>query len=44
MGNIALRTGRKVYWDAAAGAFTNDAEANALMRATYRNGYTLPSG
>lgn len=44
MGNIALRTGRKLHWDATAGAFTNDAEANARMRADYRNGYTLPTG
>ena len=42
MGNIALRTGRKVFWDAAAGQFRNDAEANALVRARYANGYTLP--
>ena len=42
MGNIALRTGRKVHWDAAANQFTGDAEANALMRADYRNGYGLP--
>ena len=42
MGNIALRTGRKVFWDAATGQFTNDAEANALVRARYANGYVLP--
>ena len=42
MGNIALRTGRKVFWDAAAGQFKNDAEANALVRARYVNGYVLP--
>ena len=42
MGNIALRTGRKVFWDAATGQFKNDAEANALVRARYVNGYVLP--
>ncbi|MBC7842393.1 MAG: Gfo/Idh/MocA family oxidoreductase [Gemmatimonadaceae bacterium] len=42
MGNIALRTGRKVFWDAAANQFKGDAEANALMKAGYRTGYTLP--
>ena len=42
MGNIALRTGRKVYWDAAADRFRDDAEANAMLRSDYRNGYTLP--
>jgi predicted dehydrogenase len=42
MGNIALKTGRKVYWDQRAGEFRNDAEANGLTRATYRTGYALP--
>ena len=42
MGNIALRTGRKVYWDAAAKGFKGDAEANALMKSNYRPGYALP--
>ncbi|WP_416867400.1 MAG: Gfo/Idh/MocA family protein [Imperialibacter sp.] len=42
MGNIAYKTGRKVFWDAANGQFKNDAEANALMKAKYNNGWTLP--
>lgn len=42
MGNIAFKTGRKVYWDAAAGAFTNDAEANMLTKAHYQNGWEIP--
>lgn len=42
MGNIAYKTGRKVYWDATAGQFKNDAEANALIKADYHNGWTLP--
>jgi predicted dehydrogenase len=42
MGNIALKTGRKVYWDAAANRFRDDQEADALTRARYRSGYTLP--
>ncbi len=42
MGNIALLTGRKVHWDAAANQFKGDAEANAMMKASYRSGYTLP--
>jgi predicted dehydrogenase len=42
MGNIALKTGRKVYWDAAANQFLNDPQANALIRANYRSGYELP--
>lgn len=42
MGNIALLTGRKVHWDAAAGQFRGDAEANAMIAARYQNGYVLP--
>ncbi len=42
MGNIALKTGRKLLWDASAGQFRGDAEANALITARYNNGYTLP--
>jgi len=38
----AGRTGRKVYWDAASGAFKNDTEANALLKANYQNGWKLP--
>ena len=42
MGNIALKTGRKLFWNAAANQFSNDPRANELMRATYRPGYELP--
>ena len=42
MGNIAYKTGRKVYWDVAQGSFKNDAEANALIQSDYRNGWELP--
>ncbi|EMS31965.1 Oxidoreductase [Mariniradius saccharolyticus AK6] len=42
MGNIAFKTGKKVYWDAAKGQFT-DKEANQLMKANYHNGWKLPS-
>lgn len=42
MGNIAYKTGRKVYWDAEKGEFKNDPEANGLMKATYHNGWKLP--
>jgi hypothetical protein len=42
MGNIAFKTGKKVYWDAAKGQFT-DNEANQLMKANYHNGWKLPS-
>ncbi|MBC2839923.1 Gfo/Idh/MocA family protein [Robiginitalea sp. SC105] len=40
MGNIAYKTGKKLHWDALQAAFT-DAEANALMQATYHNGWEL---
>ena len=43
MGNIAFKTGRKVFWDAAANQFTGDTQANELMKARYSNGYTVPS-
>ncbi len=42
MGNIALLTGRKIFWDAATNQFRNDAQANAMTRARYRSGYELP--
>ncbi len=43
MGNVAFKTGRKVYWDAAKGEFKNDKEANALIKAHYQNGWKLPA-
>jgi predicted dehydrogenase len=42
MGNVAWKTGRKVDWDAGAGDFAGDAEANALITPTYRAPYRLP--
>ena len=42
MGNIAYKTGRKVYWDATAGNFKNDQQANTIMKANYHNGWKLP--
>ncbi len=36
MGNIAYKTGKKVYWDATKNMFT-DTDANALMKANYHN-------
>ena len=41
MGNIAYKTGKKVYWDAAKNQFT-DSEANQLMKARYNNGWQVP--
>lgn len=42
MGNVAFKTGRKVYWDASTGKFKNDAEANKLIKTNYQNGWKLP--
>lgn len=43
MGNVAFKTGRKVYWDATSGMFKNDAEANKLIKSNYQNGWKLPT-
>lgn len=43
MGNIAYKTGRKVYWDPAMKGFKNDEQANALLNAHYYNGWKLPT-
>ena len=42
MGNIAFKTGKKLYWDAAKGQFT-DEEANRFLAAEYHNGYNIPA-
>jgi len=41
IGNIAFKMGKKIYWDASKGQFT-DPQANALAHATYHNGWELP--
>jgi predicted dehydrogenase len=41
MGNIAFKTGKKVYWNAAKNEFT-DSDANKLMKAKYYNGWQVP--
>lgn len=42
MGNIAFKTGQKLYWDTEKGAFKKNKKANALMKAEYHNGWSLP--
>jgi predicted dehydrogenase len=43
LGNIALRTGQTIQWDAQAGRITNSDAANALLRrAEYRAPWGLP--
>ena len=46
LGNIAYKTGRKLYWDGdgRTGDFRDDAEASALLRADYHNGWEVPTG
>jgi predicted dehydrogenase len=41
MGNIAYKTGKKLYWNAETESF-NDSEADALLKANYHNGWKLP--
>ncbi len=41
MGNIAQRTGEKIFWDKDKNKFTS-ARANALLEPVYHNGYKLP--
>ncbi|GAA4303646.1 Gfo/Idh/MocA family oxidoreductase [Compostibacter hankyongensis] len=41
MGDIAYRTGQKLYWEADKDRF-KEAEANHYLAATYHNGYHLP--
>jgi len=41
MGNVAFRTGEKVYWDATKSMFTSD-KASALINPEYHNGWSLP--
>lgn len=42
MGNIAYKTGKKLFWDPAARKFT-DEEANRYLAASYHNGYVIPN-
>jgi predicted dehydrogenase len=41
MGNIAYKTGKKLYWDSENESFDDD-EANNLLKANYHNGWELP--
>ena len=42
MGNIAFKTGRKIYWNEAKQVFNGDREATSMTKAKYNNGYKLP--
>jgi len=41
LGNIAIRRGKKLHWDAATLRFTNDEEANQYIQEPYREGWKL---
>ena len=41
MGNIAIRTQQKLYWDANELRFKDNAAANQLLNPPYRDGWTL---
>ena len=41
MGNIAIRTQEKLYWDAKKLRFANSEAANRLLNPPYREGWTL---
>ncbi|MCZ7637828.1 MAG: Gfo/Idh/MocA family oxidoreductase [Verrucomicrobia bacterium] len=42
LGNIALRTGRRIVWDPAGESVVGDAEANGLVTVPYRAPWKLP--
>lgn len=42
MGNIAYKSGRKLYWDAAKGMFKDAPDANERLKASYHNGWKVP--
>ncbi len=42
MGNIAYKTGSKVFWDAKKGNFGDHEEANKLIKPVYHNGWEMP--
>jgi len=42
MGNVAYRTGEKVYWDEATGQFQANEKANAFLQPEYHNKWKFP--
>lgn len=42
MGNIAFKTGEKIYWDSKTNRFKDNTLANDLVKAHYHNGWELP--
>lgn len=44
LGNVALRTGQRIEWDAANMRAKNCPAAEAFIKKTYRRGFELPRG
>lgn len=44
LGNIAIRIGKPIEWDAGQGTFADAPEANRLLDADYQNGWSLDAG
>jgi len=42
LGNIAYKTGRRLYWDAETSRFINDADADSYLTPSYRSPWILP--
>lgn len=42
MGNVAFRTGTKVFWDTRTNTFIDNKEANKFIQPKYQNGWELP--
>jgi len=42
MGNVAFKTGEKIYWDKSKARFTSK-KANQLLKPEYQNGWKMPS-
>jgi len=42
LGNIAFKTGRRLYWDGNRSQFIKDDQANDLLKAVYRKPWELP--
>lgn len=42
MGNIAFRSGDKLYWDDSKNGFTDNSINEQYLNSTYHNGYSLP--
>ncbi len=42
LGNIAFKTGRRLYWDATKRSFINDPDADRYLQPSYRSPWVLP--